>query len=146
MGPKKPPSAKKGAAKLDTAASTKKAKAVDEPEAASSSKRQAMDKGDVSRMLGYLKYHARDGNKDASDKQDARAAMDKYNVLSGQDKLGFLEKYDQNKGSLKWVYTYQAVSQEIESKKVVQAVLQQMLADIAVVSHVQVYVYMYIFL
>ena len=91
-------------------------------------------------------YHARDVNKDASDKQDARAAMDKYNVLSGLDKLGCLEKYDQNKGSLKWVYTYQAVSQEVESKKVVQAVLQQMLADIAVVSHVQVYVYMYIFL
>ena len=76
-----------------------------------------MDKAAVSKMLGYMKYHARATNKDMGDRDDASFALAKYNALKGVDKVNFLKSYEQNKGSLKWARSFTSTSTEIESRK-----------------------------
>ena len=77
----------------------------------------AMDKAAASKMLGYMKYHARATSKDMGDRDDASFALAKYNALKGVDKLNFLKSYEQNKGSLKWARSFTSTSTEIESRK-----------------------------
>ena len=74
----------------------------------------AMPKGDVSRMLGYLKYHARAGNKNHDDMSEARTALEKYNACEAGTKSAFLSMFEANKGSLKWVHSFAKVTKEEE--------------------------------
>jgi hypothetical protein len=88
-----------------------------EQESAQPPKKQAMDKGDVSKMLSYLKYHSRESNKCLEDQQDAATALAKYKTMKTADKNKFLQLYEANKGSLKWVHAFETTSMEIESTK-----------------------------
>jgi hypothetical protein len=73
---------------------------------ASASGGASTDWSSVSKMLGYLKYHAREANTDASDKEAAQYALAKYSSLSGIDKQDFLAQYIKHKGNLKWARTF----------------------------------------
>lgn len=72
---------------------------------------------DVSKMLGYLKYHASDKNNDKEDMSMAKQALMKYGESSGIDKSRFLEEYTKNKGTLKWVRYFECISAERTIKK-----------------------------
>ena len=78
----------------------------------------------VSKMLGYLKYHAAEKNKDQEDQKEAKDALIKYSSLNGMDKQMFLLEYEKNKGSsLKWARSFVASSVEkTESKTSAQLV------------------------
>lgn len=88
--------------------------------ASSSSGRRAMDKASVSKMLGFLKYHARSGNKN-----EEAVALAKYHS-AGEDKSGFLEKFEANKGSLKWIYDLEKTTTETENTTVAQKEIHKM--------------------
>jgi len=81
-------------------------------------KRAAMDRSTVSKMLGYLKYHAKLTNTDETDRSDAKVALDTYNQLGNVDKSTVLSKYEKNKGSLKWIHQFSTTSSDVEATKV----------------------------
>ena len=74
-----------------------------------------MDKKEVSKMLGYIKYHARPGNKNEEGRRDAEECLNVYTKLKNIDKAAFLAKFENNKGSLKWIYSYNIRHQAEES-------------------------------
>ncbi len=108
---------KRAASKPKAKALAKKSKAEEEGSVSSAGDVQtSMKKGDVSRMLGYLKYHARAGNKDDDDKNSATLALSKYAEMKS-DKSTFLETFEQNKGNLKWVHNFFKTTEEVQKTK-----------------------------
>lgn len=82
------------------------------PSEAQSDSTGSMNWGSVSKMLGYMKYHARPGNQDTEDQAIASDALVKYSQLEGVDKRKFLIEYEKNKGTLKWTRTFFQTSAE----------------------------------
>ena len=116
-------------------------------------KRSVMPKGDVSRMLGYLKYHAKDSNKVKDDKSDASTALSTYSGLKGFDKTKFLAQYEANKGTLKWIHTFEATSTETETTTVLTinsykhvCTLSLLYIYIYAYTYKYAYLYMYIYI
>ena len=70
-----------------------------------------MDKKEVSKMLGYIKHHARPGNQNGEGTRDASECLNVYTQLKNIDKPAFLAKFANNKGSLKWVDSYSIKNQ-----------------------------------
>ena len=95
----------------------KKAPAAKQPPAEPAAKRQTMEKGDISRMLSYLKYHSKESNKSKDDQQDAATALAKYTSTKTTDKNKFLEQYEANKGNLKWIHSFDIVSVETKTTR-----------------------------
>jgi len=80
--------------------------------------RHPMDRIEVSKMLGYLKYHAKPSNKNQGDRADAQRALEVYQGLGQEQKPSFLEAYNNHKGNLKWIYAFSQTEEEVEGTKV----------------------------
>ena len=83
----------------------------------SSSVRTPMEKAEVSKMLGYLKYWAKPSLKNPEASADAQKALEVYKNLANEQKAGFLESYHKHKGNLKWVYAFEQVEEEVVDTK-----------------------------
>ena len=59
----------------------------------------AMDKKEVAKMLGYLKYHK-------GSNETAAKALDTYNGLAPSEKRSFLAQFAKNKKDLSWTHTF----------------------------------------
>ena len=79
--------------------------------------RPAMDKLEISKMLGSLKYFARAVKASPEDKKEAETALTTYSALDSHKKRDFLEAFQKNKGSLKWVSSFTSQSREEEKTK-----------------------------
>jgi hypothetical protein len=101
---------KKSAAAAPPQPPAKKAKgaapaceAAPEPE----DKREPMDRGGVSRMLGLMRYRANPmKNKKGDGMADAKLGLATYLTLSPNEKADFLKTYEQKGKSLKWVHAF----------------------------------------
>ena len=98
------------------AQSSKKTKAPANEEEPSSV-RTPMEKAEVSKMLGYLKYWAKPNLKNPEASADAQKALEVYKNLANEQKAGFLESYHKHKGNLKWVYAFEQVEEEVVDTK-----------------------------
>ena len=81
-------------------------------------KKAAVDRGEVSRMLSFLKYHARAQNRDADDQKDAQHALQVYQDTAVENKFAFLDQVRQNKGNLKWAYAFDTTTAETKQATV----------------------------
>ena len=70
------------------------------------------DKADYSKMIGHLKYHAREGNKDDKDKAGAQTTLDRYKQLPKEQKPSFLQLFLQNKHSKDWKWAHEFTEKE----------------------------------
>ena len=70
----------------------------------------AMDKKEVAKMLGYLKYHQ-------SKSTAAAQALEKYKALPAQDKRAFLQQFGKNKKDLSWVCKIGETESTIDDSK-----------------------------
>ena len=59
----------------------------------------AMDKKEVAKMLGYLKYHK-------GSNETAAKALDTYNGLAPSEKRSFLAQFAKNEKDLSWTHTF----------------------------------------
>ena len=81
-------------------------------------KKAAMDRGEVSRTLSFLKYHARANNRGAEDQTDAQHALQVYQDTAAENKFAFLDQFRQNKGNLKWAYAFDTTTSETKQATV----------------------------
>ena len=58
-----------------------------------------MDKKEVAKMLGYLKYHI-------GSNETAAKALDTYKSLAPSEKRSFLAGFAKNKKDLSWTHTF----------------------------------------
>ena len=98
------------------APSAKKAKSGADDETCST-ERPPMNKAEISKMLGTLKYSTKAVKASTGEKQEAETALATYSALDQNKKRDFLEAFQKNKGNLKWISNFGSKTVEEEKHK-----------------------------